>query len=77
MSKITDNLKLATVGHAVPLTVCKTNFTTIFKATFEGLIGMIVIKNGFRKTGIYSLDPDAIDKERLKPDNSIDFILSV
>ncbi|XP_057294608.1 uncharacterized protein LOC130623134 [Hydractinia symbiolongicarpus] len=75
-SKITDNLKLATMGHTVPLTVCKTNFTAIFKAAFEGSMGIPIIKNGFRKTGICPFNPDAIDKERLMPDNSIDFISS-
>ncbi|XP_057315530.1 uncharacterized protein LOC130656643 [Hydractinia symbiolongicarpus] len=75
-SKITDNLKLATMGHTVPLTVCKTNFTAIFKAAFEGSMGITIIKNGFRKTGICPFNPDAIDKERLMPDNSIDFISS-
>ena len=45
----------------------KTNFTAIFKESFERSMSLATIKNGFRKTGIYPFNPEAIDKTRLIP----------
>ena len=45
----------------------KTNFITIFKESFERSMSLATIKNGFRKTGIYPFNPEAIDKTRLIP----------
>ena len=45
----------------------KTNFTAIFKEPFERSMSLPTIKNGFRKTGVYLCNPEAIDKTRLIP----------
>ena len=45
----------------------KTNFTAIFKESFERSISLATITNGFRKTGIYPFNPEAINKASLIP----------
>ena len=45
----------------------KTNLAAIFKESFERSMRLATIKNWFRITGIYSFNPEAIDKTRLIP----------
>ena len=69
-SRITDMVKLATLGSKSPINVCKKNFTAIFKEAYDGALIMTTIKKSFRKCGIVPFNPDAIDKKRLMPDNN-------
>lgn len=55
-SNITNMVKLASLGSG------NKNFTALFKVAFEDAMSIGTIKNGFRKCGIYPLNPDAIDK---------------
>ena len=63
VSKVTDGVKMLRVT-ADYQNINKTNFTAIFKESFERSMSLPTIKNGFRKTGIYL---EAIDKTRLIP----------
>ena len=62
--KVTDGVKMLKVT-ADYQNINKTNFTAIFKESFERSMSLPTIKNGFRKTGIYLCNPEAIDKTRL------------
>ena len=69
-SNATDGVKMLSVTGDYQ-NVNKTNFTGIFKESFERSMILTTIKNGFRKTGICPLNPEAIDKTKLIPiDNS-------
>ena len=65
-SKLTDGLKLLVVSGNYA-SINKTNFTAVFKEALDRIICLLTIKNGFRKTGIYPYNPDAIDKRCLMP----------
>ena len=66
LSKFTDGLKLLSITGNYK-TLDKTNFTAVFKEALDKTICLATIKNGFRKTGIYPYNPEAIDKTRLMP----------
>ena len=66
LSKVTDGVKMLSVTGDYQ-NINKTNFITIFKESFERSMSLATIKNGFRKTGIYPFNPEAIDKTRLIP----------
>ena len=66
LSKLTDGFKLLAVSGNYA-SINKTNFTAIFKEALDRTICLATIKNGFRKTGIYPYNPDAIDKSCLMP----------
>ena len=66
-SKITDYVSLFSLGVKQNLNVCKRNFTPIFKDAYDKTMSIAVIKNGFRKCGIYPFHKDAIDFDRLMP----------
>ena len=66
LSKVTDGVKMLSVTGDYQ-NIDKTNFTAIFKESFERSMSLATIKNGFRKTGIYPFNPEAIDKTRLIP----------
>ena len=66
LSKVTDGVKMLSVTGDYQ-NIDKTNFTAIFKESFERSMSLATIKSGFRKTGIYPFNPDAIDKTRLIP----------
>ena len=53
------------LGVKQNLNVCKHNFTPIFKNAYEKTMSIAVIKNGFRKCGIYQFNKDAIDFDKL------------
>ena len=56
LSKVTDGVKmLSVIGDYQNIN--KTNFTAIFKESFERSMSLVTIKNGFRKTGIYLFNP--------------------
>ena len=64
LSKLADGLKLLSIkGNYQSLD--KTNFTAVFKQALGNTMCLATIKNGFRKTGIYPYNPEAIDKTRL------------
>ena len=63
LSKLTDGLKLLSIMD----TLDKTNFTAVFKEALDKTICLATIKNGFRKTGTYPFNPEAIDKLHLMP----------
>ena len=66
LSKVTDKVKmLSVIGDYQNIN--KTNFTAIFKESFERSMSLATIKNGFRKIRIYPFNPKAIDKTRLIP----------
>ena len=52
LSKVTDGVKMLSVTGDYQ-NIDKTNFTAIFKESFERSMSLATIKNGFRKTGIY------------------------
>ena len=66
LSKVTDGVKMLSVTGDYQ-NINKTNFIAIFKESFERSMSLATIKNGFRKTGIYPFNPEAIDKTRLIP----------
>ena len=66
LSKVTDVVKMLSVTGDYQ-NINKTKFTAIFKESFERSMSLATIKNGFRKTGIYPFNPEAIDKTRLIP----------
>ena len=66
LSKVTDGVKMLSVTGDCQ-NINKTNFTAIFKESFERSMSLSTIKNGFRKTGICPFNPEAIDKTRLIP----------
>ena len=68
-NKITQNLKLATLGWSHLINCCKTNFTKIFKEPWES-ITVALVKKGFQKCGILPLDRDAIDKSCLSGESA-------
>ena len=68
-SKITDTVSLFSLDVKQSLNISKRNFTPIFKDTYECTLSIAVIKNGFRKCGVYPFDRNAIDKGRLMPNN--------
>ena len=52
LPKLTDGLKLLSVtGNCAQIN--KTNFTAVFKGALNKTMCLSIIKNGFRKTGIY------------------------
>ena len=66
LSKFIDAIKLLSVtGNNEH--IGKTNFTASFKQAYEESMNLATIKNGFRRTGIYLYNPDAIDNTRLMP----------
>ena len=69
-NKITQHLKLATLGWSHPINCWKTNFTKIFKEPWES-ITVALVKKGLRKCRISPLDRDAIDKSRLSDESAI------
>lgn len=66
-SKLTDIVNLASLGESSPVTICKKNFTAIFKEACEEKLNIGLIKTGFRKCGIVPFNPEAIDKKRFMP----------
>ena len=64
LSEVTDGVKILSVTGDYQ-NINKTNFTVIFKESFERSMILASIKNGFRKTGIYPFNAEAIDKTRL------------
>ena len=42
-NKITQHLKLATLGWSHPINCCKTNFTKIFKDPLESITAVLII----------------------------------
>ena len=51
--------------------ISKAKFTGVFKLAFEESFTMRSIIEGFRKCGIYPLNPDAIDKSFITPSQQI------
>jgi len=66
-SKLTQHVKLATLGWENPVNVSKTNFTKLFKEAWELALTTSLIKKEFRKCGVYPIGRDTIDKSRLAP----------
>lgn len=66
-SKLTDFATLASLGEKNRVTICKKNFTAIFKQAYNEKLNVALIQTGFRKCGISPFNPDAIDKKRLMP----------
>ena len=66
LSKVTDRVKMLSVTGGYQ-SINKTNFTAIFKESFERSMSLATITNGFRKTGIYPFNPKAINKTSLIP----------
>ena len=66
LSKVTDGVKILGVTGDYQ-NISKTNFTAIFKESFERSMSLATIKNGFRKTGIFPFNPKAINKTKLTP----------
>ena len=62
-SQLKPHGKPATLGWKKPVNCCKTNFTRLFKESWESKSSALV-KTGFRKCGIYPLDRYAINKNR-------------
>ena len=63
LSKVTDRIKMLSVTGGYQ-SINKTNFTAIFKESFERSMSLATITNEFRKTGIYPFNPEAINKTR-------------
>ena len=73
LSKVTNGVKMLSVTGYYQ-NINKTNFTAIFEEFFERWMSLATIKNGFRKTGIYPFNPEAIHKTRLIPYRTITII---
>lgn len=70
-SKLCGQVKLLTLGTSKVVNVSRKNFTAIFRVAFEACMGMQVIKNGFRKCGIYPFSPEAIDWSTVSSDDVV------
>ena len=66
-SRLTQHIKLATLAWKKPVNCCKTNFTKLFKEPWESM-STALIKTGFRKCGIHSLNRNTINKNRFTQD---------
>ena len=66
LPKVTHGVKMLSVTGDYQ-NINKTNFTAIFKKSFEKSMSLATIKKRFRKTGIYPFNPEGIDKTRLIP----------
>ena len=74
-SRLTDMVKLASLGTTNHVHISKKNFSAIFKEAFDKALVVSTIKKGFRKCGIMPFNPDAIDKNRLMPSHEGDEVL--
>ena len=70
-SRLTQHVKLATLHWKNPINCNKTNFTKLFKESWESLT-ISLITTGFRKCGIVPLNRNAIDEKRLVNSNCQD-----
>ena len=48
-------------------TLTKKNFPKVFKATWDSVTCLEIAARGFRRSGLFPLDPSAIDKTKLDP----------
>ena len=48
-------------------TLTKKNFPKVFKATWDSVTRLEIAARGFRRSGLFPLDPSAIDKTKLDP----------
>ena len=62
LSKVTDGIKVLSVTGDYQ-SINKTNFTAIFKESFECSMSLATIKNGFRKTIFILLIPKQLTKQ--------------
>lgn len=69
ISRITDMVKLASLGSKQPVNICEKNFTAMFKEAYERGLSAATVRQGFWKCGILPFNPDAIDKKRGMPSN--------
>ena len=69
-SKITDFIVIVTLGQEKKVTINKTNFAVIFKEAVEAAINTKIIINGFRTTGIYPFNSNAIKKRKTDANNT-------
>lgn len=70
-TKYANQVKLVSLASDRILIVNRNNFTAIFREAFERCMIMATIKNGFRKCGIYPLEPTAVDWSKLTDDETI------
>ena len=62
LSKVTNGIKVLSVTGDYQ-SINKTNFTAIFKESFECSMSLATIKNGFRKTIFILLIPKQLTKQ--------------
>ena len=70
-SRLTQHVKLASLHWKNPINCNKTNFTKLFRESWESLTTSL-IKAGFRKRGIVPFERNATDKKRLVNSNCQD-----
>ncbi len=67
-SKITDQIQLIRLGITENVTICKTEFSLVFKIAFEETLSLANIKAAFSKCGIYPFNPHVVlQSKKLSP----------
>ena len=69
-SRITDKIQVLRLGATTNVTVCKTEFSAVFKLAFDETFTPMKCKSAFAACGIYPFNPYAIDMKRLMPSNA-------
>ena len=72
-SNITDFIILAGITQNRNIQINKANFPIVFKEAYEKSMTTSTIKSGFRATGIYPFNPNAILKDCLMPSSESPF----
>ena len=67
-SKITDQIQLIRLGVTENVTICKTEFSLVFKLAFEETLSLANMRSAFAKCGIYPFNPHVVlQSKKLSP----------
>ena len=70
-SRITDKIQILRLEVTHNVTICKTEFSAVFKLAFEEAFSLSKIKSAFASCGIFPYNMFAINMKRLMPSNQI------
>ena len=66
-SRITDKIQVLRLGVTTNVTICKTEFSAVFKLAFDETFTPMKCKSAFAACGIHPFNLYAIDMKRLMP----------